>query len=56
MSETNPLAASAMIDEENALEEQGRISEAMARYDANPLYARAHLNRGISSSPVANAL
>jgi tetratricopeptide (TPR) repeat protein/2-polyprenyl-3-methyl-5-hydroxy-6-metoxy-1,4-benzoquinol methylase len=50
MSETNPLAASAMIDEGNALEEQGRLPEAMARYDAaaqaHPQYARAHLNRG----------
>jgi tetratricopeptide (TPR) repeat protein/SAM-dependent methyltransferase len=39
-----------MIDEGNALEEQGRIAEAMARYDAaaqtDPLSARAHLNRG----------
>ena len=39
-----------MIDEGNALEEQGRISEAMARYDAaaqaDPQFARAHLNRG----------
>jgi tetratricopeptide (TPR) repeat protein/2-polyprenyl-3-methyl-5-hydroxy-6-metoxy-1,4-benzoquinol methylase len=50
MTETNPRSASAMIDEGNALEEQGRISEAMARYDAgaraDPLFARAHLNRG----------
>lgn len=42
--------AVAMIDEGNALEEQGRIAEAMARYDAalqaNPQCARAHLNRG----------
>ena len=40
----------AMIDEGNALEEQGRIAEAMARYDAavqaDPRCARAHLNRG----------
>jgi len=39
-----------MIDEGNALEEQGRIAEAMARYDAavqaDPQCARAHLNRG----------
>ena len=39
-----------MIDEGNALEEQGRIDEAMARYDAavqaDPQCARAHLNRG----------
>lgn len=42
--------AIALIDEGNALEEQGRISEAMARYDAavqaDPRCARAHLNRG----------
>ena len=42
--------AIAMIDEGNALEEQGRIAEAMARYDAavqaDPQCARAHLNRG----------
>jgi tetratricopeptide (TPR) repeat protein/SAM-dependent methyltransferase len=40
----------AMIDEGNALEEQGRLAEAMARYDAaveaDPQCARAHLNRG----------
>jgi tetratricopeptide (TPR) repeat protein/2-polyprenyl-3-methyl-5-hydroxy-6-metoxy-1,4-benzoquinol methylase len=40
----------AMIDEGNALEEQGRITEAMARYEAaiqmDPRCARAHLNRG----------
>lgn len=50
-----PLAASrdsaiALVDEGNALEEQGRIAEAMARYDAavqaDPRCARAHLNRG----------
>jgi tetratricopeptide (TPR) repeat protein/2-polyprenyl-3-methyl-5-hydroxy-6-metoxy-1,4-benzoquinol methylase len=39
-----------MIDEGNALEEQGRTAEAMARYDAaveaEPQCARAHLNRG----------
>jgi tetratricopeptide (TPR) repeat protein/SAM-dependent methyltransferase len=39
-----------MIDEGNALEEQGRIVEAMERYDsavqADPQCARAHLNRG----------
>jgi 2-polyprenyl-3-methyl-5-hydroxy-6-metoxy-1,4-benzoquinol methylase/tetratricopeptide (TPR) repeat protein len=39
-----------MIDEGNALEEQGRTAEAMARYDAavqaDPRCARAHLNRG----------
>lgn len=39
-----------MIDEGNALEEQGRIAEAMALYDAavqaDPQCARAHLNRG----------
>ena len=43
-------AAIAMIDEGNTLEEQGRIAEAMARYDAavrtDPKCARAHLNRG----------
>jgi len=40
----------ALIDEGNALEEQGRTAEAMARYDAavqaDPGCARAHLNRG----------
>ena len=39
-----------LIDEGNALEEKGRILEAMARYDAavkaDPQCARAHLNRG----------
>ena len=43
-------SAAAMIDEGNALEEQGRVAEAMARYDAavqaDPQCARAHLNRG----------
>ena len=42
--------AVAMIDEGNALEEQGRIAEAMVRYDAavraDPQCARAHMNRG----------
>jgi protein O-GlcNAc transferase len=42
--------ALAMIDEGNALEEQGRTAEAMVRYDAavqaDPRCARAHLNRG----------
>jgi Tfp pilus assembly protein PilF/2-polyprenyl-3-methyl-5-hydroxy-6-metoxy-1,4-benzoquinol methylase len=42
--------AGALIDEGNALEEQGRFGEAMARYDAavrtDPQCARAHLNRG----------
>jgi tetratricopeptide (TPR) repeat protein/SAM-dependent methyltransferase len=42
--------AVALIEEGNALQEQGRISEAMARYDAavqtDPNCARAHLNRG----------
>jgi tetratricopeptide (TPR) repeat protein/2-polyprenyl-3-methyl-5-hydroxy-6-metoxy-1,4-benzoquinol methylase len=51
----NPPVASrnsavAFIDEGNALEEQGNISEAMARYDAavqaDPRCARGHLNRG----------
>ncbi|HEY6824927.1 MAG TPA: tetratricopeptide repeat protein [Steroidobacteraceae bacterium] len=43
-------SAVALIDEGNALEEQGRTAEAMARYDAaaqaDPHCARAHLNRG----------
>ena len=43
-------SAIALIDEGNALEEQGRVAEAMARYDAavqaDPSCARAHLNRG----------
>ena len=43
-------AVLALIDEGNALQEQGRIAEAMARYDAavqaDPGCARAHLNRG----------
>src|SRR3984957_6820454 len=42
--------AFALIDEGNTLEEQGRIPEAMALYDAavqaDPHCARAHLNRG----------
>ena len=42
--------AIALIDEGNVLEEQGRVTEAMARYDAalqaDPQCARAHLNRG----------
>ena len=42
--------ALALIDEGNALEEQGRIPEAMALYDAavqaDAQCARAHLNRG----------
>ena len=44
------IPAIALIDEGNVFEEQGRIPEAMARYDAavqvDPLCARAHLNRG----------
>jgi len=44
------IRAVALIDEGNALEEQGRIPDAMARYDAavrvDPQCARAHLNRG----------
>jgi tetratricopeptide (TPR) repeat protein/2-polyprenyl-3-methyl-5-hydroxy-6-metoxy-1,4-benzoquinol methylase len=52
--DTQPVApvnpAIAMIDEGNALEEQGRIPEAMALYEAaiqtDPQCARAHLNRG----------
>lgn len=43
-------AAVALIDAGNALEEQGRTADAMARYDAavevDPQCARAHLNRG----------
>jgi tetratricopeptide (TPR) repeat protein len=43
-------SAVALIDEGNALEERGRISEAMEHYDAavlaDPQCARAHLNRG----------
>jgi tetratricopeptide (TPR) repeat protein/2-polyprenyl-3-methyl-5-hydroxy-6-metoxy-1,4-benzoquinol methylase len=43
-------SALALIDEGNALEEQGLIAEAMSRYDAavhaEPRCARAHLNRG----------
>ncbi len=43
-------SAIALIDEGNALQEQGRIAEAMERYDAavraDPRCARAHLNRG----------
>jgi Tfp pilus assembly protein PilF/SAM-dependent methyltransferase len=43
-------SAIAMIDEGNAFEEEGRIAEAMARYDAaveaDSQCARAHLNRG----------
>lgn len=51
-----------LIDEGNALEEQGRIPEAMARYDAavqaDPQCARAHLNRGnilLASSQIDDA-
>jgi Tfp pilus assembly protein PilF/2-polyprenyl-3-methyl-5-hydroxy-6-metoxy-1,4-benzoquinol methylase len=52
--ESTPIAscgsAVALIDAGNALEERGRIAEAMARYDAavqaDPQCARAHLNRG----------
>ncbi|HUL46110.1 MAG TPA: tetratricopeptide repeat protein [Steroidobacteraceae bacterium] len=47
---TSRASAIALIDEGNALEEQGRTAEAMARYDAavqaDPGCARAHLNRG----------
>lgn len=43
-------SAVALIDAGNALEEQGRTAEAMARYEAavqaDPQCARAHLNRG----------
>jgi Tfp pilus assembly protein PilF/2-polyprenyl-3-methyl-5-hydroxy-6-metoxy-1,4-benzoquinol methylase len=46
----SPSPAIAMIDEGNALEEQGRIPEAMSCYEAaikiDPRCARAHLNRG----------
>jgi tetratricopeptide (TPR) repeat protein/2-polyprenyl-3-methyl-5-hydroxy-6-metoxy-1,4-benzoquinol methylase len=49
-SDVSGISALAMIDEGNALEEQGRIAEAMARYDAaveaESQCARAHLNRG----------
>lgn len=52
----------ALIDEGNALEEPGRIAEAMARYDAavqkDPRCARAHLNRGnllLSASQIDEA-
>ena len=53
--DNDPAAASrtsavVMIDEGNALEQQGRSAEAMARYDAalqaDPQCARAHLKRG----------
>ena len=53
--DTSPPAAPrsfavAMVDEGNALRKQGRIVEAMARYDAvvqaDPQCAPAHLNRG----------
>jgi tetratricopeptide (TPR) repeat protein/2-polyprenyl-3-methyl-5-hydroxy-6-metoxy-1,4-benzoquinol methylase len=47
---TSRDAAVALIDQGNALQEQGRTAEAMARYDAavkaDPRCARAHLNRG----------
>lgn len=43
-------SAIALIEEGNALEEQGRAAEAMARYEAavetDPTCARAHLSRG----------
>jgi tetratricopeptide (TPR) repeat protein/ubiquinone/menaquinone biosynthesis C-methylase UbiE len=43
-------SAIALIEEGNALQEQGRIAQAMERYDAavraDPRCARAHLNRG----------
>ena len=42
--------AIALIDEGNALQEQGQVADAMARYDAavqaDPQCERAHLNRG----------
>jgi len=47
---TSRSSVLALIDEGNALEEQGRTAEAMARYaaavKADPRCARAHLNRG----------
>jgi tetratricopeptide (TPR) repeat protein/2-polyprenyl-3-methyl-5-hydroxy-6-metoxy-1,4-benzoquinol methylase len=50
VSVTSRASAVALIDEGNALEEQGRTAEAMARYDAavqlDPRCARAHLSRG----------
>lgn len=70
MSCDGPIAASTpgatnialtLIDEGNALENQGRIPEAMARYDAaiqaDPRCARGHLNRGniLSSSQIDEA-
>ena len=46
----NQAEASRLIDEGNALEDAGRIGEAMQRYDESirlmPGLARAHLNRG----------
>jgi tetratricopeptide (TPR) repeat protein/2-polyprenyl-3-methyl-5-hydroxy-6-metoxy-1,4-benzoquinol methylase len=55
-------AAIALVDEGNALEEQGRLAEAMARYEAaiqaDPRCARAHLNRGnvlLASARIAEA-
>jgi len=58
MSETT--SAVAMIDEGNALEEEGRINEAMARYDAavraDPQCARAHLNRATSCSRAPSSM
>src|SRR5579862_5123505 len=49
----NPMTGNSvvvLIDEGNALEEEGRIAEAMVSYDAavqkDPQCARAHLNRG----------
>lgn len=50
MSVTSRIPAIALIDEGNVFEEQGRLSEAMTRYEAavqvDPQCARAHLNRG----------
>src|SRR3974377_1240255 len=47
---TSKDSAVALVDAGNALEEQGRYAEAMARYDSavapDPRCARAHLNRG----------
>lgn len=50
VSVTSRASAVALIEAGNALEEQGRTAEAMARYDAavqlDPRCARAHLSRG----------
>jgi tetratricopeptide (TPR) repeat protein/2-polyprenyl-3-methyl-5-hydroxy-6-metoxy-1,4-benzoquinol methylase len=50
LTNTSSSSPMALIDEGNALEEQGLTAEAMAHYDAalraDPRCARAHLNRG----------